>query len=200
MASAETASATIIMDLSANASLADGSFSVDGTTNGQVDFIAMSNMGAMGTTIWDLALEATPGAMMAPGSTLELYTTAAGMDNDLVLMTTGQTVDGSLAYAGDAMLMDGGVPSAGWVAGSTGYAGFTFDDGGTTVFGWLQIELGASFDDFTVLQWAYEDSGAPIAVAMIPEPSTAILLGLGLVGLTALVRKRPRPPSIDAAS
>ena len=191
-AAGQSASATIIADLTANASPAQGSFTVDGTINGQIDLLVTANMMAS-----SLTLQATPGAMMNPGSTAQLHTVPVGMNDDLVLMAIGETVDGSLAYTSDASLVVAGTPSPGWSAGATGYAGFSFDNGGTMNYGWLQIQVGAGLDDFTVLEWAYEDSGAAIVVGAVPEPSTAILIGLGLAGLAAWRPKRPPTPRAD---
>jgi len=192
-AAAESASATIIYDLAVDATPADGDFSVDGTTNGEIELSR-----SMAMMAWDLTLEATPGMMMDPGSSALLHTVPAGMDDDLVLLTGGETVDGSLAYTSEAFLVDGGVPSAGWNAGATGYAGFSFDNGGVTNYGWLQIRLGASLDDFTVLQWAYDDSGGSIPVGSIPEPSTALLVGLGLAAVAGWRRRRAGRPRSEA--
>jgi hypothetical protein len=72
-----------------------------------------------------------------------------------------------------------------WAVGTTGYAGFTFDLGSGPLYGWLQIHFDASGTDFTVQQWAYDDAGVPITVGTIPEPSVAILLGLGVAALAA---------------
>ena len=101
-------------------------------------------------------------------------------------------MDGTLAYAPEAFLVVVDVVSPGWSAGSTGYAGFNFDVGGTTLYGWMQVEFDVDGLGFTVLQWAYDDTGAPISVSDSPEPSTGILLGLGLAGIAAVVRKRRR--------
>ena len=72
-----------------------------------------------------------------------------------------------------------------WAVDTTGYAGFTFDLGSGPLYGWMQIHFDASGTDFTVQQWAYDDAGAPITVAAIPEPSVVILLGLGVAALAA---------------
>lgn len=197
---AESASATIIdFDVSLGA---PGSFSIDlgMTVNGQLDSLKAAGMG--GT--WDLTLEAPAGNAMAmpaiPGSSVELHATAAMMDNDLVLLARGDTVDSSLVdFASDGRLVNDGVPLSTWTPGTIGYAGFRFDNAGTTNYGWLKIRIEPGLDNFTVLQSAYEDSGGLITAGSIPEPSTAILLGLGLVGLSALARKRRTAAPIHSA-
>jgi len=95
--------------------------------------------------------------------------------------------------------------SGSFLPGSIGYIGLRFS-GGTgnvgTQFAWAKILFdgygdavnGPVFSSLTILEWAYDDSGAPIrvgAVSAVPLPSAAglMLLGLGSLGLTAL-RKR----------
>ncbi len=87
-----------------------------------------------------------------------------------------------------------------WIPGTTGYAGFEFDDGSGVSYGWAELEFDASGTTFTVLQWAYDDTGVPITAGTIPEPSTAILLGLGLAVFSVVFRKRVRARLVDATT
>ncbi|MCH2161247.1 MAG: hypothetical protein MK085_05170 [Phycisphaerales bacterium] len=49
------------------------------------------------------------------------------------------------------------------------YVGFSADtNDGDTVFGWMQID--GSGTDLEITKWAYEDSGAPIAIGDEPPP------------------------------
>jgi len=187
----DTASAAIIYDLALNQSSGSG-FSVDGTLAGGIELIASVGMG--GT---DLTLEAPIGMGSNPGSTLQLSVfDTGGVGNPtqwLNFLSAGDTVDGSLTFGTEAYMVDNPVSNPAWAPGSIGYAGFVFDDGGgIPLFGWMQVEFDATGTDFTVLGFAYDDTGAAITAATIPEPSTALLLGLGLVGLSIKFRKRLR--------
>ena len=125
---------------------------------------------------------------------------AMGMDawHSLLDLNLGDTVDGSLSadYNGQPFgyLMRENVHGQGWGNGSpptTGYAGFQFTIDGTPVFGWMKVRVEST--SFTLEEWAYDNTGAGIEVGVIPEPSTALLLGLGLAGLAAAgVKKRRR--------
>jgi len=105
-------------------------------------------------------------------------------------MNLGDTVDGTLSasYSGQphGYLMRENVHGQGWGNGSpptTNYAGFQFEIEGTPVYGWLKLTVDSN--TFTLDQWGYDNTGAAIEVGAIPEPSTALLLGLGLAGLAA---------------
>lgn len=193
---ANNASAAIISDLALSASPGTA-FSVDGTVSGEIQLSSAVGMGGV-----DLSLESPVGMGMNPGSTVQLSVFSSGGMNPtdfLTLLNPGDTVDGSLGFASEGFLVDNPVINPVWAPGTTGYAGFVFQTGGSApLYGWLQIEFDISGVDFTVLQWAYDDTGAPISVAT-PEPGTGILLALGLVGFSALFRKRRRANASAAA-
>ncbi len=90
--------------------------------------------------------------------------------------------------------------------GSTGYIGLRFGGDTGTVgpqFAWVKIRFDATGDvssgtekaTLNILEWAYDDTGAPIHVAdttVVPLPGTAglMLLGMGSLGLQALRRRK----------
>jgi hypothetical protein len=87
------------------------------------------------------------------------------------------------------------------------YLGVRFDSGGTTVFGWIELNPQTiPSRQLEILGWAYEDSGASIlagdtgqAPAPAPEPSGLALLALGFPGL-ALMRRRRKGNGAEADS
>jgi len=185
---AEGASAAIIFDPSTSYS-AGQTFMLDGLASSEIALVFQAGMGMMGD---DLFLDA-PGGMM--GSTVDFSIVSAGMmgDDSLVLLGLGDTVGGTLAFGNEGYLVDNGAFNAPWLAATTGYAGFQFVDGsGTTLYGWLELTLDPAGPNFTVSQWAYEDTGLPIPVGVVPEPSVVLMLAVGLSLIAFWRKRRPR--------
>jgi hypothetical protein len=73
--------------------------------------------------------------------------------------------------------------------GTEGYLGFKLNTPSGDRFGWMRVTL--TFDDpgAIIHDWAYEDSGDSILASSVPEPSRALLLG---IGAGALIFRRRR--------
>lgn len=65
------------------------------------------------------------------------------------------------------------------------YFGVQFLNEGTsaTNYGWVEITFGATAADRAITGYAYEDTGAGINVAAVPEPTSLSLLAMGATGL-----------------
>lgn len=71
--------------------------------------------------------------------------------------------------------------------GTPGYFGFAFEPAlaGATYYGWAQITI-SNTGEGTLHGWAYEDAaGKAMPVGAVPEPGTALLLGLGAMSWAA---------------
>jgi hypothetical protein len=189
-AAAGSSSAAIISDTTTYN--AGDSIFLDGSAQSELQLSAGIVMGE-----FDVYLEGPNN--MGDLSTVQLvFSTMVMMDDFLQAFSGGETVDGSLQFTDVALLVNDGTPDAAWTPPTTAYAGFVFDPGTGPLYGWLQL----SYNGGTALQvteWAYDDTGAAIEVAMIPEPGTALLVGLGLAALATGARRLARPPSTSAA-
>ncbi|MEM7394174.1 MAG: PEP-CTERM sorting domain-containing protein, partial [Verrucomicrobiota bacterium] len=91
-----------------------------------------------------------------------------------------------------------------WVNSSSRFAGFRFQQGANTHFGWLRLHIDVNLStnpavpfaraEATVVDWAWEDTpGTPILAGdtgLIPEPSSLGLLALGAMGVMAHRRRK----------
>ena len=83
----------------------------------------------------------------------------------------------------------------GWAMGQTGFFGFKFTSGANTYYGWGEIaidlpEHGTVGHGFKFTQLYYDNTGAPIRVGAIPEPSTCALALLAAGGVAAYRARR----------
>jgi hypothetical protein len=67
-----------------------------------------------------------------------------------------------------------------WTGGSNGYFGFRFNPTGSqNLYGWGRMSFSPDAKIMTLVDWAYENTGAPIK-AGVPEPTTGLLLLMSL--------------------
>lgn len=73
--------------------------------------------------------------------------------------------------------------------------GFSFfnEDTASVNYGYATLTSGGALGvPMTIDNWRFENSGGPITVAVVPEPSTGLMLAMGTLALGALtLRRRP---------
>ena len=175
-AAASSASAAIISD--------DTRYDEGDTIDlGPDSFELELNTGMSGSEI-NLLLNGGMGGMGVMPVSFAFETIAGMMDGWLMDYGLGQTVDGSLGYSSKGYLVQDPNILQDWALGQTAYAGFSFQyDASTTAYGWIQLTLDSGGQNFHVSQWAYDSTGEPIEIGTVPEPNTALLVGLGLAAL-----------------
>jgi hypothetical protein len=122
-----------------------------------------------------------------PGCTDVVGSCGPGMDGDWHMLTgvrTGTTVsfyfDGMLADDSTGPLMDVGTSNPMFIGRR-----FQYTTNGT-------LHGGGQFDELSIYNRALSPAEVGILYSAVPEPSTALLLGLGLTGLAAKGRRRSR--------
>lgn len=154
-------------------------------------------------------------ALIAPATGFELAqsTVFDVTDNPVSLATAflgGDLIDANGMSATSANLVRIKFDSFGaWLDNNPHYFGLRFDNGSGLQYAWVQAQvnyltgtpevqtpgLGAASVpsiSLTVIDWAYDSSGAPIVAgdAGVPEPGTMALFAIGAAGLVALRRRR----------
>lgn len=123
-------------------------------------------------------------------SSLNFFSNSTDMANGYFRVAGGATATsnlgvGQLIDAGNGTWQSSAAINTGvgaYVLNARNYFGFRFKNGaGSTLYGYMAIDIGASITTRTLAYVSYEDSGAGITV--VPAPGAAALLGLaGLVG------------------
>jgi hypothetical protein len=110
--------------------------------------------------------------------------------------TFGETIGPETIFLGTG---PGTSNSAAPISTNNSYYGFSFIDGSTTVYGWMKFSFSAptlSTPTVSVLEWAYDESGAAITVGAtnsVPEVATSsVITGAAalLAGSAAAWRRR----------
>ena len=115
-------------------------------------------------------------------------------------LVAGALINGASTYTSSAT--PGALsPGGAWIGGTTGYLGFKFLSGSTTLFGWAQLFIPAGTPSTTnqmrLIDMAFENSGAGIAAGdrgslpTVPDSgSTLALLAAGCTATAALGWRR----------
>ncbi|NJM37749.1 MAG: PEP-CTERM sorting domain-containing protein [Akkermansiaceae bacterium] len=119
---------------------------------------------------------------------------STSVSSPIVSLAVGDLVDAfdiyASAQAGSSTHIGTGANQ--FASGVTGYLGFRLIDNNSQgpFYGWMQVNFSNTGAPGTILDWAYENSGAAITVGAVPEPSSVLLLGLsGALGLSIRRRK-----------
>ena len=135
---------------------------------------------------WDINLFF--GGVGIAGSTAFQPARAGTANNDtLTRFSVNDLVNGTLPYAtGENGSSDHLNAPNNFQSGVEGYIGFKFTKNDTTgpYFGWTRVTLTANTPGAVVSDWAWEDTADAILAGAVPEPSHAMLIILGVAGLS----------------
>lgn len=135
-----------------------------GISNDAGGVVATSQFVRSGTGFLDMALNVPVGSTIGPEPSVFSVSTA---DFSMGFGASGSP-NGHL-----------GTDPGQFESGERGFLGFSVDlDSGTTAYGVIEVTFTPNMDGGMIRGWQYDDSGA--AVDVIPEPSTSLLLLLGI--------------------
>lgn len=110
----------------------------------------------------------------------------------IVRLYFGDIVDSTDTYASSFAGSSTHIGNAAdqFASGVEGYLGFRLIDNGNAgpYYGWMRVNFSNTGGSGTIIDWAYESTGAAISVGAVPEPTAALLGGAGL--LTFVFRRR----------
>ena len=94
-----------------------------------------------------------------------------------------------------------------WTERGIGCAGFKFNNGAGTQYGWVRVKMGGSEKNngFELLDYAYGDPGEPVSAGQkssgeqAPDQGSLAGLALGAAGLLAWRKRRSRTARLEDA-
>jgi hypothetical protein len=165
-----------------------GNVMMNPSAPGVNDQFAIKNAQNVGTTHIDaMAIGGhQPGAAIEGAAEKALPVPASNQ------MSASAAVASYLLMGLNMVTVSGSRPYGDWTPGTRGYLGLRFDDAGTPLYGWADVQMN-DYNSVTMFEYAYQDNGDPIHIpdnGTIPEPTTLALLAMGVAGLAALRRRQ----------
>lgn len=186
-----------VQNIDAGGTNSAANIDIDG---GGVDFQFFDRQASGGNWAWGRAYRQTsPQHRFMRDATGNIPRQAVKLSSGDLVGTAGSGL-GSGTYnpffAGTGPAFQGGFTS------DTGLVGFQL--GGSGNFGWIRVAV-AGTNQLTVVDWAYDNTGAHLFAGQesstaVPEPSSAFLLGLGLLSLGAVGLREKRRNAREAAA
>lgn len=110
-------------------------------------------------------------------------------------LSSGDVIDALASYsaASPGQIVSGGeIFSSNWTGAGEAYFGFSFNPSGSqTLYGWARVQYEdggkGSASTLTLLDFAYEDTGAAITAGAMPPPPIPTLTEWWMMGLATLL-------------
>jgi hypothetical protein len=130
------------------------------------------------------------GSVFAYNDTFQVVSLGTDNTSAAEQLGIGTVVDGTLVFntsPGGSSTHIGGDPNQ-FAPNVEGYIGFSFttNDASGPYYGWMRLVVTANEPGAIIKDWVYDDSGAPVTIGVIPEPSSLLLLALAPL----LIRRR----------
>ena len=128
----------------------------------------------------------------------ELISASLTNDGSFGLLRGGQqTITFIETSVGSTYVTSGSFSDGPFAPDEAGFVGLRFNSPRGVQNAWIRIRVDSAPQSIVpgaieVLEWAYEDSGGPIAAGAVPEPTGLALLAAGAAGIAGL-RRRSEP-------
>jgi hypothetical protein len=130
------------------------------------------------------------GEGVASSPSFQAVTTTIVLDAPIMNLSAGQSISAASTFASthpggfSASETHVGNSAGQFPSGVEGYIGFKFTTNSSAgpYYGWMRVVLSNTASTGLVKDWAYENSGASILVAAVPEPSVFAVLLIGGAG------------------
>ena len=177
---------------------------IDGGGTDDFDFFLGSNPNEKNAGVWAGTYFSTNfnNSVLA-----NLYAEAVSFGSSAPISSALSGVTGNhFALLGKLFYPEYGTYSYGNFVGSSGFLGVSFDIGGSTHYGWVDLALNSNATELTINGWGYEtvagvgiQAGAGEESNPVPEPATLVTLAMGVAGIYAWRRNRKRKGVKDTA-
>lgn len=141
---------------------------------------------------WDLNLF-YGGYAIANSATFQPVRLTTAVDASVLNLAPGTMVGPGGTYASAEAGSEGhiGTGDGQFTAGSEGYLGFKYTPaiGGDPLYGWMRVELTVDEAGALIRDWAYDTSGASLAVAVVPEPVGVAAATVAALGVWVGIRR-----------
>lgn len=142
---------------------------------------------------WDMNFYIYGGTTLGLGIPFNSFG-VVGSGSNAVVLTGGTQIDSLSAFISGPAFANGTYPNMlpNW-NNASGFLGISFTDSGANRrYGWVRLTTGANGLPATVVDWAYDDSGAGIVAGAVPEPGSMALgcLAAGALGVVAWRKRR----------
>ncbi|MEM8667266.1 MAG: PEP-CTERM sorting domain-containing protein [Planctomycetota bacterium] len=126
-------------------------------------------------------------------------TNTSNFSTVLTRFSPGETIDGNSLFQGDGVAYNSrdSITPYQWAPSTRGFVGLQLTINNRSHYGWAELILGPELGNQTLTSFAYESipntpiiAGAQTGNAVVPEPASLAIFGIGTLGMVGMGRRR----------